>query len=134
MARPRKIPLNDNTGLPSPIAQPYKRQPRNVVEINPADQVVDKLTEQELESALEPYFVRGMKLKVTDKHWYLTKGSLANSGSLEVPLEAVLHGADYLLAQESYVRLANRRDSKGRRAIGDIIDKAGNDITDGLVN
>lgn len=89
----------------------------------------DQLIETDILKALDKYIQYGIKIKVTDLHWFLSKGKLSVSGSLSVPIEAVIEGADFLLAQEMYVRAANRKDKNGNYAIGNIIDKSGNDIS-----
>lgn len=106
-------------------------RPRKVIEESPsdADVISVALTEDEIRAALDDYIVSGVKFSTDGNAWNLSKGKLAVSGNLRVPLKAVVHGAEHLVAQEYYVRMANRKDSKGRRAIGDIYDKSGDDIT-----
>ena len=118
-------------GRPKKAAQIHAEQ----VLTNAINAIVDepevKLTPNEVLDGLQDYIEYGVKVRVDDLHWYVQKGKLSVSGSLFVPLKAVKEGADYLVAQERFVRAANRRDRNGNLAIGNIINKAGNDISHG---
>jgi len=93
------------------------------------DGVEETLTKEQITDALGDYIAAGISLAFKDNIWFLKKGKLAVSGNCEIPLAAVLESADYLVAQERFVRAANRRDRNGNLAIGNIIDKSGNDIS-----
>lgn len=106
-------------------------RPRKVLAeaLHDADVVLPELTEDEIRDALSDYIASGVRFALAGDVWNLSKGKLSVAGNVCVPLKVVVQGAEHLVAQEYYVRAANRRDSKGRRAIGDIYDKAGEDVT-----
>lgn len=81
---------------------------------SPADVIADKLTESEVKSTLGRYITAGVDVRVTDKHWFMRKGKLSNSGSLSVPIKALIAAGDFLLAQYGYVEqiIATKRNAK----------------------
>ena len=122
MARPKKIQENVQTPTPEILPSVARYSKFRDYDENP-------LTSLEIHEELEEYLEYGVKLRVDDKHWHLSKGKLSTSGSIHMPLSSVKYSADFLVAQERFVRAANRRDSNGNLAIGNIIDKSGNDIS-----
>lgn len=73
--------------------QKQKWEPEVKIERKPVVPVV----ESELHNALAPYIQRGLKLKIKDGSWFITIEKRKDSGTLSMPLEAIVRCAKYLM-------------------------------------
>lgn len=118
---------------------------RNDEGLSPADEACPALTEAEINEAIADYIDAGVKVRVTTEHWFLEKEyfvprkrglplkkKLANSGSVYMPVKAVIHSAAMLYTrfQEVEQIFASRNNKRGSKygEMGEITGKDGKPI------
>jgi hypothetical protein len=95
MARPRKVAVLQVNESPTPVVVPD----------------TNFLTEEQILEAMQPYEKRGVKIDITDTHWFLTLhknvcnihgkviggGEVKASGNRKMPVKDLIYSANELL-------------------------------------
>ena len=81
--------------FPEAIMKEFQQKP--IVRQAPKTVEVVKLTPEEVTEKLQAYINRGLKVRFDDVSWMMKNGAAEDSGSLSMPLVAILQKADHLM-------------------------------------
>lgn len=133
MGRPRKISnavAETPKGFETLGADPVLR---NAEGLSPADEAVEVLTDAEIRAALSKHIKAGMQLEVDSPHWFLRMDKFMHSGSLSVPIEAVVNSANIMInniRDMNAAKTARNRQGAKYSGVGEILGRDGNPIDD----